>query len=178
MQNLRKSRSIPFETPCVLKGCLGADEPWVGRQGRCKISSPALNRGSCHYDLARWRFLVRAAFLAARERAAFDGRPTGPGGTRLPSRRASESPIAIACLRLFTFPPLPPLPLFKVPRLSLRTSRSTSFEAPREYFLAITSASLGRDSVSYPSTGSRKMNGGHGTAAFDTSVHCSLGPLS
>src|SRR2546423_5024023 len=91
----------------------------------------------CHYDLARRRFLVRAAFLAARERAAFDGRPTGPEGRRLPSRRASESPIAIACLRLFTFPPLPRLPLFNVPRLNLRISRSTSFEAPREYFLTI-----------------------------------------
>src|SRR5712691_3861834 len=90
------------------------------------------------HDLELRRFLVRAAFLAARERAAFDGRPTGPVGTRLPSRRASDSAIAIACLRLLTVPPFPPLPLFKVPRLNLRISRSTSFEAPREYFLAMT----------------------------------------
>src|SRR2546430_1993691 len=99
---------------------------------------------SCHYDPARRRFLVRAAFLAARDRATLDGRPTGPGGTRLPSRRASESPIAIACLRLFTFPPLPPLPLFNVPRLNLCISRSTSFEAPDEYFLAISSPPFNR----------------------------------
>jgi hypothetical protein len=37
------------------------------------------------------------------------------GGTFAPARRACDSPIAIACLRLFTF--LPDLPLFKVPRL-------------------------------------------------------------
>src|SRR5438105_2042596 len=70
---------------------------------------------SCPYDLARWRFLVRAAFLAARERATFDGRLTGLAGTRLPSRRASESQIAIACLRLFTFPPLGGLPILSPP---------------------------------------------------------------
>jgi len=37
------------------------------------------------------------------------------GGTLSPSRRASDSPMAIACLRLFTF--LPDRPLFSVPRL-------------------------------------------------------------
>ena len=36
-------------------------------------------------------------------------------GTLPPSRRASESPMAIACLRLFTV--LPERPLFSVPRL-------------------------------------------------------------
>jgi hypothetical protein len=36
-------------------------------------------------------------------------------GTLPPARRASESPMAIACLRLVTF--LPDLPLFRVPRL-------------------------------------------------------------
>jgi hypothetical protein len=35
-----------------------------------------------------------------------------------PARRACERPIAIACLRLFTF--LPERPLFKVPRLRSR----------------------------------------------------------
>jgi len=89
-----------------------------------------------NYDLARRR-RVRAAFFAERERAVLDGRPTGPGGTRLPSRRASESPIAIACMRLLTLPPRPPLPRFKVPRLNFRISRSTSFEALRAYLLAI-----------------------------------------
>jgi hypothetical protein len=53
-------------------------------------------------------------------------------GTFLPFLRASESPIAIACLRLFTFPPRPPLPRFKVPRLRLCIARLTSFDAPRE----------------------------------------------
>jgi hypothetical protein len=91
-------------------------------------------------DHALRRFRVCAAFLAACERAALDGRPTGLEGTRLPSRRASESPIAMACLRLLTRPPRPPLPLIKLPRLNLCISRSTSFEAPREYLLAILNA--------------------------------------
>ena len=64
-------------------------------------------------------------------------RPPGRGGTRLPFRRAFDNPIAIACLRLFTLPPLPPLPLRAVPRLYLRISLSTSFEALRAYFLAM-----------------------------------------
>jgi len=37
------------------------------------------------------------------------------GGTLPPARRASDRPIAIACLRLFTF--LPERPLFNVPLL-------------------------------------------------------------
>src|SRR6266536_5216385 len=38
-------------------------------------------------------------------------------GTLLPFLRALESAMAIACLRLFTRPPFPPLPLFAVPLL-------------------------------------------------------------
>ena len=53
------------------------------------------------------------------------------GGTFLPFLRASESPMAMACLRLLTFLPL--LPLLSVPRLRLRMLRSTSLEALREY---------------------------------------------
>ncbi len=36
-------------------------------------------------------------------------------GTFAPFSRASESPIAIACSRLFTLPPLPPRPRLSVP---------------------------------------------------------------
>src|SRR3954471_2490390 len=55
-------------------------------------------------------------------------------GTFLPLRRASERPMAIACFRLFTFPPLPPLPLLSVPFLRLCMARFTSLPALREYF--------------------------------------------
>jgi hypothetical protein len=48
--------------------------------------------------------------------------------------------MAIACLRLLTFLPL--RPLFNVPRFRLRIARSTSFDAPREYFRAIGSSLL------------------------------------
>src|SRR5580700_1300060 len=57
------------------------------------------------------------------------------GATFLPSRRASESPIAIACLRLLTVRPEPPL--FKVPALRFFIARSTVADAAFEYLRAI-----------------------------------------
>src|SRR5438270_13723235 len=48
-------------------------------------------------------------------------------GTFLPLRRASERPIAIACLRLFTVFPL--RPDFNLPRLNSCISRLTSLPA-------------------------------------------------
>jgi hypothetical protein len=47
-------------------------------------------------------------------------------GTFAPFLRASESPIAIACLRLFTFLPLPDL---SVPFLRRRMVLATRFDA-------------------------------------------------
>jgi hypothetical protein len=58
-----------------------------------------------------------------------------PLRTFLPSALASESPIAIACLRLVTF--LPERPLFRVPALRFFITRSTSAEAFLEYFRAM-----------------------------------------
>jgi hypothetical protein len=56
-------------------------------------------------------------------------------GTFLPFWRASERPMAIACLRLVTFFPL--RPLLSVPRLRLCIALFTSLEALGEYFRAI-----------------------------------------
>jgi hypothetical protein len=50
-------------------------------------------------------------------------------GTFLPFLRASDRPIAIACLRLFTVPPLPPLPLLSLPFFFRFTARFTSVPA-------------------------------------------------
>jgi low affinity Fe/Cu permease len=55
-------------------------------------------------------------------------------GTLPPSRRASESPIAIACLRLFTF--LPDPPERSVPRFRSCMAFSTFWEALRPYLRA------------------------------------------
>src|SRR5215212_2269307 len=55
-------------------------------------------------------------------------------GTFPPFFRASESPIAIACLRLFTRPPLPPRPLFSVPFFLRRIALPTLLLADRPYF--------------------------------------------
>lgn len=54
-------------------------------------------------------------------------------GTFAPALRASDSPIAIACLRLVTFFPL--RPLFSVPLFFSRMTRATFFCAFELYFL-------------------------------------------
>jgi hypothetical protein len=59
-------------------------------------------------------------------------------GTFAPFLRASESPIAIACARLFTRPPLPPLPDLRVPRFLRSMALFTDLAAAFPY-LAITS---------------------------------------
>jgi len=51
-------------------------------------------------------------------------------GTFWPFLRASESPMAIACFRLFTLPPLPPLPDLSVPLFLRRTALATVLLAP------------------------------------------------
>jgi len=56
-------------------------------------------------------------------------------GTFAPAARASERPIAIACLRLLTF--LPDRPLFKVPALRFFIARPTLADAFFEYFRAM-----------------------------------------
>jgi hypothetical protein len=56
-------------------------------------------------------------------------------GTFAPAALASESPIAIACLRLVTF--RPERPLFKVPALRSFIARSTLVDAFFEYFRAM-----------------------------------------
>jgi hypothetical protein len=56
------------------------------------------------------------------------------GGTFAPFFRASERPMAIACFRLVTLPPLPPLPDRSVPRFSRAIAFSTLFPAAFPYF--------------------------------------------
>lgn len=55
-------------------------------------------------------------------------------GTFAPFSRASDRPIAIACLRLFTLPPFPPLPLLSVPFLRRFIALSTRLPAALPYF--------------------------------------------
>lgn len=64
----------------------------------------------------------------------FAPRLLGGGGTFSPFSRASESPMAIACSRLFTRPPCPYLPLFKVPRFWRWSALPTVLLAARLYF--------------------------------------------
>src|SRR5438552_19205306 len=54
-------------------------------------------------------------------------------GTLAPFLRASESPMAMACFRLLTLPPLPPLPERSVPRFLRRIALSTVLPAALPY---------------------------------------------
>src|SRR6478672_8194969 len=58
-------------------------------------------------------------------------------GTFAPFLRASDRPMAIACFRLFTFPPLPPGPLLSVPFLRRFIALSTRLFAALPYFLPL-----------------------------------------
>jgi hypothetical protein len=57
-------------------------------------------------------------------------------GTLAPFFRASERPMAMACLRLFTLPPLPPGPERRVPRFLRRIALATVLLAPLLYLRA------------------------------------------
>jgi hypothetical protein len=102
--------------------------PSTARQDAGKTWMPGTRPGmTTHFNLARYLFAFR--FLAVLPRfAAFFG-------TFAPADRASERPIAIACLRLLTF--LPDRPLFSVPVLRFFIARSTLADAFFEYFRAM-----------------------------------------
>jgi hypothetical protein len=81
--------------------------------------------------------VLRLAYLAFRPRFAVFF------GTLAPAARASERPIAIACLRLLTFRPEPPLR--SVPALRFFIARSTVLDAFFEYFRAMIFLLLARN---------------------------------
>src|SRR5882757_3116556 len=95
----------------------------------CFVASAPRNdaAGAAPYLFA-FRFFAVFFFAVLRFFEAFFG-------TFLPSALASESPIAIACLRLVTF--FFERPLFKVPALRFFITRSTSADAFLEYFRAM-----------------------------------------
>jgi hypothetical protein len=77
-------------------------------------------------DLVQKPYFFRAERFVARLPVRFRG-------TFAPFSRASDRPIAIACLRLFTRPPFPPGPLFNVPFFRRRIALSTRFDAAFPY---------------------------------------------
>ena len=74
---------------------------------------------------------LRARDVVFRDDERDDVRDRFRDGTLPPFSRASLSPIAIACLRLFTDAPDP---LLSVPRFRRRMADSTFFDADRPYF--------------------------------------------
>src|ERR1700689_1790878 len=80
-------------------------------------------------------------------------------GTLAPFLRASDRPMAMACLRLFTTPPLPPFPDLSLPRFSLCMAFLTLSPAALPYFAMcppsvsknqLTRELAGRRSVDHP----------------------------
>lgn len=71
-------------------------------------------------------------FSCSRRQRDFFLPPVFFRGTFAPFFLASDNPMAIACLRLFTFLPLPDL---SVPFFLRRIALSTRFEAALPYFL-------------------------------------------
>jgi hypothetical protein len=84
-------------------------------------------------------------------------------GTLLPLARASDRPIAIACLRLFTL--RPERPLFSVPALRFFIARSTLSDAFLEYFLAMDySPGCGKIIRAVPDGSSLRLHRSRGSA--------------
>jgi hypothetical protein len=79
---------------------------------------------------------LRRYFRDLRPALPVDLAPAVFFGTFCPAARASERPIAIACLRLLTV--RPERPLFNVPALRFFIARSTVADAFVEYFRAMT----------------------------------------
>src|SRR5205814_5655702 len=75
--------------------------------------------------------LARRAALPLRR--GHQRRPFRRGGTLAPFFRASESPMAMACLRLLARP-WRPFPALSVPLFDLRTALATDRLAPLPYF--------------------------------------------
>jgi hypothetical protein len=71
--------------------------------------------------------------FAAPRFAVLRFRPVRFDGTFAPFSRASDRPIAIACLRLVTRPPWPAFPRLSVPLFRRRIALSTDLPAPRPY---------------------------------------------
>lgn len=102
-----------------------------------KKRTPAFNQGSfvtgrCYREDFRLDDFRREDFLLV-DFLRDDLRPEDFLGTLAPFFRASERPIAIACLRLLTRPPLPPRPDFSVPFFFRRIADSTLLLAAFPY---------------------------------------------
>src|SRR5579883_1610596 len=91
-------------------------------------------------------------------------------GTFLPFLRASDRPMAMACLRLFTLPPLPPLPLLSLPLFCFLTAFFTSLRALLEYFRAMVPPWFVRQRTRPRMVPKAKPRLGHGVAIVRSSA--------
>jgi hypothetical protein len=104
--------------------------------GRCRslyiapCSGTLFGRGHGECPFLRTDLVVSEALIA---------QPDFFLGTFAPFFRASESPIAIACFRLCTFPPLPPFPDLKDPFFRRRIALLTDLPAVRPYLAIVSS---------------------------------------
>lgn len=104
---------------------------WLGAHDMVRLPCAPSRRRPC---LSGCGEPHRVAFFLLRDPRFADLLPFGGGGTLAPFFRASESPMAIACRRLFTFPPCPFVPRRSVPFLRRRMALSTLRLALGPYF--------------------------------------------
>src|SRR4029078_4683080 len=117
--------------------CRSSSRP-ACRPSRFRAECHAVSRQSLRYGLpsSRYFFFARDVRLLRLAPPPLLLLPAfSRAGTFLPARRASDRPMAIACLRLVTFLPL--RPLLSVPRFFLCIALFTSFEADFEYLRAM-----------------------------------------
>lgn len=121
---------IPTGCPCLNRR--------MGYDGICTTDLPLRLRNSVDPDTANHCLMIRQRFLANTELFSYENAQDLPDvflrGTLPPSLRASDKPIAIACLRLVTFFPDPDR---RVPSFSSCMLSSTLSEAFLPYFVAI-----------------------------------------
>jgi len=126
------ARAAVFLEPAVVARAAVFLEPAVVARAAVFLEPAAVARAAVFLEPAA---VVRAAVFV-RPAALRVRLPRAPrSGTSAPSRRASDSPMAIACLRLVTFRPV--LPLRNVPSLRSRMVCSTLREAFLLYLRAI-----------------------------------------
>ena len=107
------------------------------RFGKVRRCGEACDTSTNHGDVDDWLVGVRSrlehCWPAARYKRFFRDDFLFRG-TFAPFFRASDRPIAIACFRLLTFPPLPPLPDLSVPLFRRCIALLTRLLADLPYF--------------------------------------------
>jgi hypothetical protein len=115
VSDVRKEGAAGFSDRAIFCDDFARSWLYIRGQRAGRVEAPIVFRLAV---VARWRMqlLFRQVTSLWQKASALDTHDAFLG-TFFPFFRAMDNPIAMACLRLFTLPALPPLPLRAVPRL-------------------------------------------------------------